>query len=101
MRKSGERRTVDLSAYPDLVMILLGMRVRTLAGLKTLIGFGPEIARSVDQNPTVCYSTKTSYGHCFRYTRVFANIGEILNHWSAGRDRNLIACGGKNSCAIR
>jgi hypothetical protein len=35
-----DRRTVDLSAYPDLVVIYLGMRVRTLYGLKTLIGFG-------------------------------------------------------------
>jgi hypothetical protein len=31
-----ERKTVDLSAYPDLVVIYLGMRVRTLTGLKTL-----------------------------------------------------------------
>jgi hypothetical protein len=36
-----DRRTVDLSGYPDLVVIYLGMRVNTLAGLKTLIGFGP------------------------------------------------------------
>ncbi|HEY2907177.1 MAG TPA: DUF4188 domain-containing protein [Vicinamibacterales bacterium] len=39
-----ERRTVDLSAYPDLVVIYLGMRVNALYGLKTLIGFGPGIA---------------------------------------------------------
>jgi len=46
-----ERRTVDLSSYPDLVVIYLGMRVNTLAGLKTLIGFGPRIAASVDARP--------------------------------------------------
>jgi hypothetical protein len=28
-------RTVDLSAYPDLVVIYLGMRVRTFPGIKT------------------------------------------------------------------
>ena len=28
-----ERRSVDLSAYPDLVVIYLGMRVRTFGGL--------------------------------------------------------------------
>jgi hypothetical protein len=39
-----ERRTVDLSAYPDLVVIYLGMRVRTFYGLKTMLGFGPGIA---------------------------------------------------------
>ena len=46
-----DRRTVDLSAYPDLVVIYLGMRVNRLTGLKTLFGFGPQIARSVDANP--------------------------------------------------
>jgi hypothetical protein len=46
-----ERRTIDLSAYPDLVVIYLGMRVNRLAGLKTLIGFGPKIADSVAAHP--------------------------------------------------
>jgi Domain of unknown function (DUF4188) len=36
-------RTVDLSAYPDLVVIYLGMRVRTFPGIKTLLGLGPQI----------------------------------------------------------
>ena len=46
-----DRRTVDLSAYPDLVVIYLGMQVNALTGLKTLIGFGPRIAQSVDARP--------------------------------------------------
>ena len=46
-----ERRTIDLSAYPDLVVIYLGMRVNRLTGLKTLIGFGPQIADSVAAHP--------------------------------------------------
>ena len=46
-----ERRTVDLSGYPDLVVIYLGMRVNALRGLKTLIGFGPRIAQSVEARP--------------------------------------------------
>ena len=33
MEPTVERRTVDLAAYPDLVVIYLGMRVRTWAGL--------------------------------------------------------------------
>ena len=45
------RQTVDLSAYPDLVVIYLGMRVNRLTGLKTLIGQGPEIAKSVEARP--------------------------------------------------
>ena len=45
------RRTVDLTAYPDLVVIYLGMRVNRLAGIKTLFGFGPRIANSVSARP--------------------------------------------------
>jgi hypothetical protein len=45
------RRTVDLSQYPNLVVVYLGMRVNRLAGLKTLFGFGPKIAASVDAQP--------------------------------------------------
>jgi hypothetical protein len=45
------RQTVDLSQYPDLVVIYLGMRVNRLTGLKTLLGFGPEISNSVTAAP--------------------------------------------------
>ena len=45
------RQTVDLSEFPDLVVIYLGMRVNRLTGLKTLMGFGPKIARSVEDCP--------------------------------------------------
>lgn len=41
-----QRTTVDLSAYPDLVVVYLGMRVNALTGLKTLFGFGPKIERA-------------------------------------------------------
>jgi hypothetical protein len=57
------RQTVDLSSYPDLVVIYLGMRVNRLTGLKTLLGFGPKIADSASAQPdglllheTVIYS---------------------------------------------
>jgi hypothetical protein len=45
------RRTVDLSGYPDLVVIYLGMRVNRIMGIKTLLGFGPKIASSADAHP--------------------------------------------------
>ena len=51
MKPQVNRRTVDLSAYPDLVVIYLGMRVNAITGLKTLIGFGPRISKSVDAQP--------------------------------------------------
>jgi Domain of unknown function (DUF4188) len=46
-----QRRTVDLSAYPDLVVIYLGMQVRTLFGIKTLAGFGPKIEKAAAARP--------------------------------------------------
>ena len=46
-----ERRTVDLSGYPDLVVIYLGMRVKSLRGLRTLLGFGPAISKAVAARP--------------------------------------------------
>jgi hypothetical protein len=46
-----DRRTVDLSSYPDLVVIYLGMRVNRLYGLKTVIGTGPRIANAVGDRP--------------------------------------------------
>jgi len=51
MRTRVERQTVDLSGYPELVVIYLGMRVNRLAGLKTLLGFGPGISSSVAAKP--------------------------------------------------
>src|SRR5579871_5391301 len=46
-----KRETVDLSAYPDLVVVYLGMRVNRISGIKTLMGFGPKITRSVEAHP--------------------------------------------------
>lgn len=51
MKKHVQRSTVDLSSYPDLVVIYLGMRVNAVAGLKTLFGFGPRIDASVKAAP--------------------------------------------------
>jgi hypothetical protein len=45
------RQTVDLSAYPDLVVVYLGMRVHALFGVKTLLGLGPQIQRSHQAGP--------------------------------------------------
>jgi hypothetical protein len=46
-----DRRTVDLSAYPDLIVIYLGMRINALAGIKRALGLGPQIAASVKAQP--------------------------------------------------
>ena len=46
-----ERRTVDLSAYPDLVVIYLGMRITRPAGVLRVLKLGPQIQRSVRAPP--------------------------------------------------
>ena len=51
MASTPDRTTVDLSQYPDLVVIYLGMQVKSLRGLKTLISFGPKIRQSVEAEP--------------------------------------------------
>jgi Domain of unknown function (DUF4188) len=45
------RQTVDLSQYPDLVVIYLGMKAKSFRGLKTLIAIRPQIQRSVSEKP--------------------------------------------------
>ena len=46
-----KRQTVDLSAYPDLVVIYLGMRVNSLGGLGKLFAIGPQIQKAVAEKP--------------------------------------------------
>jgi len=45
------RKTVNLEGFPDLIVIYLGMRVRTLRGVKTVFSFGPKIAAAVKAKP--------------------------------------------------
>ena len=45
------RTTVDLSAYPDLVVIYLGLRVQSLRGLVSAFKLGPQIQASADAQP--------------------------------------------------
>jgi Domain of unknown function (DUF4188) len=45
------RTTADLSAYPDLVVIYLGMRVEEPRGLETLQTLGPQIEATVAEKP--------------------------------------------------
>jgi len=48
MQAKSIRRSVDLSAYPDLVVVYLGLRLTGLKGVRTMLGIGRglgEIAR--------------------------------------------------------
>lgn len=79
------RQTVDLSAYPNLVVIYLGMRVNALTGIKTLLGFGPKISKSVEARPdgllrheNLIYSVFPMHVGMRQYWRDF----ESLERWS-------------------
>jgi hypothetical protein len=97
MAKSNVRRqTVDLSAYPDLVVIYLGMRVNRLRGLATLMEFGPKISAAVAAKPdglllheTIFYSFFPPNVGMRQYWRDFASLetwARSLPHqeWWAG-----------------
>jgi hypothetical protein len=51
MKHKVERLTADLAAFPNLVVIYLGMRVYSLRGFKTLISFGRRIFQAVAPKP--------------------------------------------------
>jgi hypothetical protein len=48
---SVDRQTVDLSEYPDLVVVYLGMRVRRWRGLATMLGLGRRVRQAWKQDP--------------------------------------------------
>lgn len=50
-RAKPARRSVDLSAHPDLVVVYLGFQVTRWRGLLTLFGLGPGIAGVVRDKP--------------------------------------------------
>ena len=79
------RKTVDLSDYPNLVVIYLGMRVNALTGLKTVLGFGPMISGVVAAKPdglllheSVIFSLFPMHAGMRQYWRDF----ESLETWA-------------------
>lgn len=51
MQAHSPRQSVDLSAYPDLVVVYLGFRVTRLRGVLALLGLGRGIDRAVRAAP--------------------------------------------------
>jgi hypothetical protein len=83
-----DRRTVDLTSYPDLVVIYLGMKVNAITGIKTLLGFGPKISNSVAQKPdglllheSIVYSLFPPHVGMRQYWRDF----ESLEQWARSK----------------
>jgi len=86
------RQTVDLSKYPDLVVVYLGMRVNVLRGIKTLLGFGPRISGSVAAKPdglllheTIIYSLFPPHVGMRQYWRDF----DSLERWARSEPHKL------------
>ena len=80
-----ERRTVDLSSYPDLVVIYFGMKVNAITGVRTLLGFGPKISDSAAAAPdglllheSIVYSLIPPHVGMRQYWRDF----ESLERWA-------------------
>lgn len=77
-----QRTTVDLSAYPDLVVIYLGMRALTAQGAQSLAQLGPGIAEAVAAQPDglllheyIAFAADPLPGGIFRqYWRDFASL---------------------------
>jgi hypothetical protein len=51
MGEKTKRETIDLDAYPDLLVMNLGIRARTLRGMFSILRLGPQIAKSVAAKP--------------------------------------------------
>ena len=79
------RTTVDLSDHPDLVVIYLGMRVRTPRGMRTLRTLAREIERAAAAKPegllrheTLWYSLLPPHGGMRQYWHNF----DALERWA-------------------
>jgi Domain of unknown function (DUF4188) len=85
VRTTPTRTTVDLSSYPDLVVIYLGMRSNSVRGVKTLLSFGPKIQKSVAARPdglllheNLLYSVFPPHAGMRQYWRDF----DSLERWA-------------------
>lgn len=92
MMNGVKRETVDLSKYPDLVVIYLGMKMRTVRGLITMLGFGPKIQQSVASKPDglllhedFIFSLFPPHGGMREYWRDF----ESLERWTRSEPHRI------------
>ena len=80
-----ERKTVDLTSFPDLVVIYLGMRIQKLVGLRTAYRLGLQIQAAVAEKPDgllkhepIFYSLFPPHVGMRQYWRNFA----ALENWA-------------------
>src|SRR2546422_9291911 len=98
MPSTVDRRAVDLAAFPDLVVIYLGMRVRTFAGIKSLLGLGPQIDKAGVARPEgLLHFETTSFSASSRCISACGGTGRTSTPWSGGRAQSRTAPGGRTS----
>jgi hypothetical protein len=85
LNETPRRTTADLSAFPDLVVIYLGMRANSLRGVATLARFGPKINKAVAASPdglllheNILYSLFPPHAGMRQYWRDF----DALERWA-------------------
>src|SRR5579862_3873383 len=79
-----KRTTVDLSAYPDLVVIYLGMRVNSLRGLKDIAQTRPGHQGCGSCQARGSFVTRRPDLFAGPFTPQCASIGLIWNPWRLG-----------------
>ena len=89
-----QRSTVDLSRFPDLVVIYLGMQVRSLRGMKTVFSFGPRISAAVAAKPDGLLLHESIFYSVFPCTWACASIGVTSPHSKPGLAPCPIRSGG-------
>lgn len=95
-----KRQTVDLSGYPNLVVIYLGMRVKSMRGLGRLFKLGPQIQQSGAAHPdgllnheNLLFGLLPPHAGMRQYWRDF-------DRSNGGHAAYRTKRGGRNSCAI-
>ena len=87
MAHAMKRTTVDLSEYPDLVVIYLGMRVEEPRGYATLQALGPQIQAAVEEQPDGLLLHEQSPMPRSRCTRACGSTGATSTRSRPGRSR--------------
>jgi hypothetical protein len=79
-----QHTTVELSPFPDLVVIYLGMKVRNLRGLRTMISFGPKITPPSRQSPKAFSCTSLLFSLLSLRTgmRQYGRDFQSLENWA-------------------
>jgi hypothetical protein len=89
MAQRPKRERVDLSAYPQLVVIYLGMWVNTITGVKTLSVLDQRSQAQWHPSRTACFCMRTSYSLRHVGMRQYWRDFESLERWARSEPHRL------------